>query len=102
MSAVMDRTHEQRMEALRKANRHRSARAALKRSLQARETTVGAVLADPQPFVLTMRVLNLLAAQRGYGPQKARMVLLTHQISPVKTVGGLSVRQRALLVEALS
>lgn len=97
-----DRTYEQRMDALRHANEVRTARAGLKRALQAGEITAADVLADPPALALSMRVFDLLIAQRWVGPARARAVLKVCQISPVKTVGGLSARQRGVLAEALA
>lgn len=97
-----DRSLDQRMASLRRANTIRTARSQLKRDLRAERTTAAAVLADPPDYALTMKVYDLLVAQRWVGPARARRVLVVCQIGPVKTIGGLTPRQRGVIAEALA
>lgn len=101
MTEVFPRTLEQRMGALAKANRHRVYRAELKRNLKAGASVVP-VLTDPSPEIETMKVFALLCAVPGYGRVKAARLLNHHRVAQSRTVGGLSDRQRAELIEALA
>jgi len=96
-----ERSLDQRMEALKRANGVRSARAQLKRDLKAGRTTIHEVLSSPPEFVLTAKVFDMLLAVPKYGRVKANRVLKQCKVSPAKTIGGLSERQRTELVERL-
>lgn len=89
------------MEALRQANGIRTARAQLKRDLKAGRVTIQNLLADPPEYVLTAKVFDVLLAVPKYGRVKANRVLNQCRISPAKTIGGLSERQRGELVSLL-
>ena len=95
---IPDRSLSQRMEALQHANEVRSARAKLKRDLKARRVQIFDVLEAPPECVDTMKVLDLVLAAPKYGRVKATKALRSCQISPSKTVGGLSSRQRSELM----
>lgn len=101
MTSTLVRTGEQRTESLRKANDVRLARAQLKRRLAAREVEAWRLLKDPPGWLLTMRVEDLLRAQRGWSFNRACRTLRAVMASESKTVGGLSQRQRAELVRLL-
>ena len=96
MSAVVSpgRSYVQRLEALARANDVRSRRAQLKRDLAAGSMSVAAVLAEPPWWVGSMCVRDLLLAVPGCGPYKAGKVLHQLQVSPSRTVGLMSRRQR--------
>lgn len=96
-----ERSREQRMEALKSANRVRVYRAGLKREVAAGRRSAVDVLARPEELVETMKVVELLLAVPKVGRVKAHSMLRRHQVSPSKTVGGLSSRQRAALVAEL-
>jgi hypothetical protein len=98
---VPERTIQQRMDALANANVIRVRRAQLKRDLKARRVSVCDVLADPPAWVETMKVFDLLLAVPKIGRTKANKTLQGCVISPSKTVGGLSPRQRGVLLAAL-
>ena len=100
-SAVPERTHDQRMRALRRANEIRTKRAQLKRNLKAGKTKVEKLLLDPPDFVLSAKVFDMILAVPKYGRVKANKILTQCRISPSKTIGGLSERQRAELVQFL-
>lgn len=109
-AAVPGRSLAQRMAALQEANRVRSWRAELKRDLKAGKVRAADVLRDPPEEVLTMKVVELLLAVPKIGRWKVGRILDGSAacrrepvpISPSKTVGGLSERQRRVLVECLS
>ena len=90
------------MDALRRANEIRSKRAELKRQLKSGEVTVQRIIQDPPDFVATAKVFDMIVAAPKYGKVKATRMLNQCRISQGKTLGGLSERQRAELVELLS
>ena len=96
-----ERSQQQRMEALQRANHIRTQRAQLKRDLRAGTVTIDALLLSPPAYLETAKVVELLLAVPKYGRVKANKVLQTCRISPSKTVGGLSERQRAEIVDLL-
>jgi hypothetical protein len=96
-----ERSHVQRMEALQRANHIRTERAQIKRDLRARHTSIDRLLEDPPEVLETAKVVELLLAVPKVGRVKANKVLQQCRISPSKTVGGLSDRQRGELVELL-
>ncbi len=96
-----ERTLNQRMDALQKANVIRSQRATLKKDLKAGRTTIHSLLQDPPDYLETAKVVDMLLAVPKYGRVKAHRVLQSCRISPSKTIGGLSERQRAELVSLL-
>ncbi len=100
-AAVPARTHEQRMRALRRANEIRTARAKLKRDLKAGKAQIEKLLLDPPDYVLSAKAFDMILAVPKYGRVKANKILTQCRISPSKTIGGLSQRQRAELVQFL-
>ena len=96
-----ERPFNQRMEALARANDVRSQRAQLKRDLKAGRHSIHRLLLDSPDFVETARVFDLLLAVPKYGRVKVNKVLTQCRISPNKTIGGLSERQRCELVSML-
>lgn len=99
--AIPDRSFDQRMAALESANRIRSKRAELKRRARVNPLLVPGTILNPPDWVLTMRVEELLLTIPRIGRVKARKILRTIDISQSKTVGGLSDRQRRMLVRDL-
>ncbi|HEY8108406.1 MAG TPA: integration host factor, actinobacterial type [Patescibacteria group bacterium] len=98
---IPDRSLDQRMDALKHANDIRTARAKLKKDLKARKASIHELLLDPPEHTLTMKVFDLLLAVPKYGRIKTNRVLNQCRISPSKTLGGLSERQRLELVNYL-
>jgi hypothetical protein len=98
---IPKRNLDQRMDALRAANEVRSLRAQLKRDLKAGRVSLGPLLLDPPPYLETAKVFDMLLALPKHGRVKATKVLQSCQVSPSKTFGGLSERQRAELAERL-
>ena len=56
---------------------------------------------DPPDYVETAKVFDMLLAVPKYGRVKVNKVLTQCRISPSKTIGGLSQRQRDELVSSL-
>jgi hypothetical protein len=96
-----ERSLAQRMEALRRANEIRTARAKLKKDLKTGEVSIQAIIADPPDYVLTAKVFDMLMAVPKCGKVKATRFLNHCRISQGKTMGGLSERQRNELLELL-
>ena len=89
------------MDALVRANKIRTARAQLKRDLKAGKVSIHKLLLDPPSYLETAKVFDMLLAVPKYGRVKANKVLVQCRISPSKTIGGLSERQRTELVSML-
>ncbi|OFW60517.1 MAG: hypothetical protein A2133_11590 [Actinobacteria bacterium RBG_16_64_13] len=96
-----ERSRQQRMDALRRANDIRSERARLKERLRTGELAIAEVLMDPPSAVHTAKVLDLLLAVPKYGRVKANRLLERCRVSPAKTVNGLTPRQRKELLDML-
>ncbi|MFK4850637.1 guanylate kinase [Microbacterium sp. ZW T6_19] len=90
-----------RAAAARRAVERRRARASLKRDLTMRVVTPQKVLdhatADAESVEGSMRITDFLLALPAIGAGKRDRILSELQISPVKRLGGLGVRQRAVL-----
>ena len=99
--AAPERSLDQRMDALRRANGIRTARAKLKKDLKASRASIHAILLDPPEYVMTAKVFDMLLAVPKYGRVKTNRILNQCRISPSKTIGGLSERQRTELVSQL-
>src|SRR6476619_1181075 len=100
-AAVPERSREQRMRALPRAHEIRSARAQFKRDLKAGKVKIEELLLDPPDYVLSAKAFDMILAVPKYGRVKANKILTQCRISPSKTIGGLSERQRAELVQFL-
>ena len=100
-SAAPERSLQQRREALLRANVVRTARAKLKKDLKAGKVSIIELLAKPPEYVETAKVFDMLLAVPKYGRVKVNKLLTHCRISPSKTIGGLSERQRDELVRYL-
>src|SRR3954447_7603503 len=100
-TAAPERSLVQRMDALPRANEIRTRRAQLKRDLKGGRVSIHDLLLDPPDYLETAKVFDMLLAVPKYGRVKANKILQTCRISPSKTIGGLSDRQRAELVGML-
>jgi hypothetical protein len=100
-STTPERSLNQRMDALARANEIRTARAQLKRDLKAGRSSIQSLLLDPPEYLETAKVFDMLLAVPKYGRVKVNKMLVTCRISPSKTIGGLSQRQRSELVSLL-
>ena len=99
--AAPERSLVQRMDALQRANQIRTRRAQLKRDLKAGRVSIHDLLLDPPDYLETAKVFDMLLAVPKYGRVKVNKILVTCRISPSKTIGGLSERQRNELVSLL-
>jgi hypothetical protein len=103
MSAITpERSPNQRLAALARANEIRSQRAQLKRDLKAGRISIQQLLGEPPTYLETAKVSDMLLAVPKYGRVKVNKILHNCRISPSKTIGGLSERQRAELVTLLN
>jgi hypothetical protein len=100
-TAAPERSLMQRMDALQRANEIRTRRAQLKRDLKAGRVSIHNLLREPPEYVETAKVFDMLLAVPKYGRVKVGKILQTCRISPSKTIGGLSERQRTELVSLL-
>ena len=96
-----ERSRAQRMDALNRANEIRTRRARLKRDLKAGRVKIHGLLLSPPEYLQTAKVFDLLLAVPKYGRVKVNRILTHCRISPSKTIGGLSERQRTELVSYL-
>jgi hypothetical protein len=97
-----ERSPNQRLAALARANEIRSQRAQLKRDLKAGRISIQQLLTAPPIYLETAKVSDMLLAVPKYGRVKVNKILHNCRISPSKTIGGLSERQRAELVTLLN
>jgi len=93
-----ERSLDQRMEALKRANDIRVRRAKMKKDLKEGQIQIEDILNDPPEYVSTAKVFDILMAVPKFGRVKAARFLNLCRISQAKTVGGLSERQRAELI----
>jgi hypothetical protein len=96
-----ERTRQQRMDALQRANGIRSERARLKEKLKSGEVEIWDILDDPPEYLHTAKVFDLILAVPKFGRVKTGKILERCRVSPSKTVIGLTPRQRRELVEHL-
>lgn len=89
------------MAALGWGNEIRSYRAQLKKDVAARKVSAVALLVADEPRLATMKVQELMLAIPGMGRYRVDKMLRRLIISPSKTIGGMSDRQRSQLVTAL-
>ncbi|WEG10521.1 guanylate kinase [Microbacterium horticulturae] len=90
-----------RVAASQKAIAARRARASLKRDLTMRviapQTVVARAIEDPTSAAGTLRITDFLTALPAIGEGKRDRILAQLEISPVKRLGGLGIRQRRAL-----
>ena len=89
------------MRALELANEIRTKRAQLKKDLKGGKVKIDQLLLDPPEWLGSAKVFDIILAVPKYGRVKVNRVLNHCRISPSKTIGGLSERQRAELVTLL-
>jgi hypothetical protein len=95
------RSLRQRLDALDRANDIRSFRASEKKLIKRRERSALDHLLDPPDRMESMKIFDLLLAMPTMGRVKVNRVLNVCRISPSKTVGGLTERQRVELASML-
>lgn len=98
---VPNRTLDQRFAALAHANHVRVERAKLKGEIKCGSLSAQDVIRVPPPVVLTMKLFDLVCSIPGRGHVKASVAMNTCRISHSKTVGGLSDRQRIVIIDYL-
>lgn len=91
---IPERSLRQRMEALDRANEIRTYRANLKRKIKSGRVSIIHLLLDPPEQLETMKIFDLLMAMPKMGRVKVNKILSQCRMSPSKTVGGMSERQR--------
>jgi hypothetical protein len=91
----------QHMQALRRANEVRLARAALKRAVAEGGTTVGAVILACPWEAASMTIAELLLSQRRWGSTRCSRFLAEMGMIETKTVGSMTDRQRRALVSLI-
>lgn len=96
-----ERSLQQRLDALERANEVRSRKAQLKRELRERRVSIHAVLSDPPDYLANAKLFDVLLATPKYGRVKVHKLIKQCRISPSKTIGGLSERQRGELLGLL-
>jgi hypothetical protein len=98
---IPDRSLAQRMAALGNANEIRTKRSQLKRDLKAGRKQIHNLLLEPPEWLETMKLFDLVLACPKYGRVKVNKILQLCKISPSKTVGRMSQRQRMEVVSRL-
>lgn len=101
LSAAPDRSLKQRMDALDRANEIRTQRKNLKLDLKTGRSQVSGLILDPPEWIQTMKLFDLMIAVPKLGRTKVNRILTQCRISPSKTIGGLSERQRGEIVSYL-
>ena len=91
----------QRDEALKRANHIRTKRARLKKDLKAGVVSIYPLLEQPPDYLKTAKVAEILLWVPKYGRVKVDKALKQCRISPSKTFGGLSPRQREEIISYL-
>ncbi len=92
-----ERSLDQRMDALSRANEVRALRAQLKRDLKAGRVSLGSLVLEPPSYLESAKVFDVLLALPKVGRVKATKILQSSRVSASKTFAGLSERQRAEL-----
>lgn len=101
LSRAPERSLQQRLDALGRANVVRTKRAQLKKDLKAGRVAIYDVIAAPADWLETATVFDLLLATPKYGRVKVNKALTQCRIAPSKTLGGMTERQRDELVRLL-
>lgn len=92
----------QRQSALRRANEIRVHRAQVKKDIKHGVVSPIDLLLDPDTMIAGMKIKALLVATPKVGTVKADRLLAREKVSPRKTIGGLSERQRSRLAIGLA
>lgn len=95
------RSPQQRLQALQQANRIRRLRALDKQNIRSRRLDARGVLLDPPSYWQGARVAELLLCVPAVGHTKIQRMLSRQQISPAKTLGGMTLAQRRRLAVEL-
>jgi hypothetical protein len=92
---------QQRLDALARANEIRIQRAQLKRDLKGSRKAIEDVLSHPPDYLTSATILDLLIWTPKRKRIKASRVLRRCQITPSRTVGALTERQRHIILDEL-
>lgn len=92
---------QQRLDALARANRLRTARARLKRRIAAGEVSCADLVLRPSWEIERMPIAALLASQRYWGQERCRQFLRSIKMTEVKSIGSMTQRQRLVVATAL-
>ncbi len=98
-SEAPERSLTQRLDALERANEVRTKRARIKRDLKAGRVDFCKTLLSPPEYIQTMKLFDFMLSIPKYGRVKVNKCLTQCRISPSKTIGGLSERQRKEIVD---
>jgi hypothetical protein len=98
---ALERDPKQREEALHKANTFRTLRSRMKRELKAGRADVAKLIQDPPEYMQGMKLWDFLVSLPRHGQIKVNKIMQRMRISPVKTIGGLTERQRREIVRYL-
>ncbi len=96
-TATMAPAPPQHMQALRRANEVRLARAELKRKVGEGAVTVEEVILECPWEVASMTIAELLTSQRRWGATRCSKFLASIAMPETKTVGSMTERQRSVL-----
>ena len=91
----------QHMQALARANEVRLARAALKRQVAAGARDARDIVLEVPWEAESMSVSELLSAQRRWGRQRSRKLIVAAGLTETKRLGTMTERQRGILARAL-
>jgi hypothetical protein len=101
-SATVTAGQEQHLRALEYANRVRLARARMKRKVAAGELSAAEVVLSCPWQAHTMKISDLLMAQKRWGRTRCRRLLTAHGVPENKEIGTLTERQRLALAAVLA
>lgn len=102
MTVIMEAKEQQRMSALQKANDVRVRRRVLKEDVRNGRASVAEILGDPPEWLATMKVADLLCAQRGWGPTKTKKRLAAVHVSANAKVEDLSDTRRRQVIASVT
>ena len=91
--SALERSLEQRLDALNRANDVRTKRSKLKKDLKGGRVHYVDVLMNPHDYILTMKLFDFMLALPKFGRVKVNNTLTQCRIAPSKTIGGLTERQ---------
>lgn len=96
-----DRAYAQRLEGLERANESRARRAAFKRALYDGSARIEDAIREPEWFLCSVRVCDLLEMAPRVGADRVSRVLRRAQVWPLRLAGRLTVAQRERIVMEL-
>jgi hypothetical protein len=100
-TSTPERSPDQRMDALDKANAVRVQRSHLKRDLKAGRVSIDTLILRPPAFLLTARIADFLLATPKWGRVKVTAAMKHCGAASSKTFAGLTDRQRMEMVRTI-